>query len=119
VHLFARSACAEGIGPGVSFPSWSSSSACWLETRATLTTVVDSFAHDESSGSTSSSAEPQDVVNAADLGPSTYENISPRDFAVLVKDPDVSKGRKTIVYGVVTQFDAATGTANIPCGYRS
>ncbi|OQZ89347.1 hypothetical protein BST11_17965 [Mycobacterium alsense] len=41
----------------------------------------------------------------------TYQAISPRDYALLVKDPESNKGRKIIVYGVVTQFDAATGNA--------
>jgi hypothetical protein len=49
--------------------------------------------------------------SAADLDPKQYQAISPRDYALLVKDPDAAKGRKLIVYGVVTQFDAASGTA--------
>jgi len=47
-------------------------------------------------------------VSPEDLDPSTYQSLSPRDYALLVKDPDSNKGRKIIVYGVVTQFDAAT-----------
>lgn len=49
--------------------------------------------------------------SAQDLDPTQYQPISPRDYALLVKDPDAAKGRKLIVYGVVTQFDAATGTS--------
>ena len=55
------------------------------------------------------------AAEAARLDPSTYEVISPRDFAVLVKHPDAARGRKLVVYGHVTQFDAATGTA----GFRA
>ena len=52
-------------------------------------------------------------VPPQDLDPSTYQSLSPRDYAVLVKDPDSNKGRKIIVYGVVTQFDAATGKTGL------
>ncbi len=45
------------------------------------------------------------------LDPSTYNAISPHDYAVLLKDPDAHKGEKIIVYGVVTQFDSQTGTS--------
>ncbi|MFG1948277.1 hypothetical protein [Nonomuraea sp. NPDC048826] len=38
-----------------------------------------------------------------------YKVLSPRGFAKLVKNPDVFKGEKFIIYGEVTQFDAATG----------
>ncbi|PJE04067.1 MAG: hypothetical protein CK429_31955 [Mycobacterium sp.] len=59
-----------------------------------------------------SSAQPRDQKpSAQDLDPSQYQSISPRDYALLVKDPDAAIGRKLIVYGVVTQFDAATGTS--------
>lgn len=47
-----------------------------------------------------------------DLDPASYSPINARDFAILVKNPDAAIGRKIIVYGVVTQFDAATGRAD-------
>lgn len=50
--------------------------------------------------------------SAQDLDPSTYQPISLRDYALLVKNPDAAKGRKLIVHGVVTQFDSATGTSD-------
>lgn len=50
------------------------------------------------------------AAEAARMDPSTYEVISPRDYALLVKNPDAAKGRKLVIYGYVTQFDAATGT---------
>ena len=55
------------------------------------------------------------AAETARLDPSSYEVISPRDYAVLVKNPDAARGRKLVVYGYVTQFDAATGTA----GFRA
>ena len=49
------------------------------------------------------------------MDPATYEVISAREYAVLVKNPDAAKGRKLVVYGYVTQFDAATGSG----GFRA
>jgi len=40
---------------------------------------------------------------------STYASISAREFALLAKNPDAWAGKKVVVYGVITQFDAATG----------
>lgn len=42
--------------------------------------------------------------------PAEYAAISARDFKLLAKDPDAYKGKAYKIYGVVTQFDAATGT---------
>ncbi|MFC9358812.1 DUF2510 domain-containing protein [Rhodococcus sp. NPDC057014] len=50
------------------------------------------------------------AIEAARMDRSTYEVLGERDFALLAKNPDASKGRKIVVYGVVTQFDSATGT---------
>jgi hypothetical protein len=46
---------------------------------------------------------------AARLDRTTYQAIAPRDFALLVKNPDAYVGQKFVVYGAVTQFDSATG----------
>ncbi|MEV6869129.1 DUF4190 domain-containing protein [Streptosporangium subroseum] len=39
-----------------------------------------------------------------------YKQLSTRGFAKLTKDPDAYAGEHFILYGEVTQFDAATGT---------
>ncbi|MEO3743108.1 hypothetical protein [Plantactinospora sp. B5E13] len=39
----------------------------------------------------------------------TYRTLSARQWKLLAKDPDSYVGRTYLVYGVVTQFDAATG----------
>jgi hypothetical protein len=49
---------------------------------------------------------PQDTFR---LDRSTYASISPREFALMAKNPDSWTDRKVVIYGVVTQFDAATG----------
>ena len=52
---------------------------------------------------------PTPTVDPSDLDPMTYQAISPRDFAILAKDPDSARGRKIVIYGAVTQSDAAMG----------
>ena len=39
----------------------------------------------------------------------TYTELSDRDFQLLIKDPDAAAGQKHVIYGEVTQLDAATG----------
>ena len=51
----------------------------------------------------------QAEVLAAKMDRGTYEQIGDRDFALLAKAPDAHRGRKLVIYGVVTQFDSATG----------
>lgn len=65
--------------------------------------------------STPRSAPPPTVSPAdlarqrARLDPATYQTITPREFALIVKDPEAHAGEKIVVYGVVSQFDSATG----------
>jgi hypothetical protein len=49
------------------------------------------------------------AVAPEDLDPSSYHSLSARDFALLVKNPDASIGRKIVLYGVVIQLDTNTG----------
>jgi hypothetical protein len=64
-----------------------------------------------SSDGTQSTTSSTEKASAQDLDPTHYRPISPRDYALLLKDPDSAKGQKLVVYGVVTQFDPATGTS--------
>lgn len=50
--------------------------------------------------------------SANNLDPTQYQPISQRDYALLLKDPEAAKGKRLILYGVVTQFDPATGTSD-------
>lgn len=52
---------------------------------------------------------------SADLDRSTYESLSAREFALMAKNPNEWTGRKVVIYGVVTQFDPATG----PSAFRA
>jgi hypothetical protein len=42
--------------------------------------------------------------------PASYRTVTPREYALIVKDPKAHVGERIVVHGVVTQFDAATGT---------
>lgn len=55
-------------------------------------------------------AEASAAAEAALTDPSTYSKISRRDWQLIEKDPDSHAGAKYIIYGHVTQADAATGT---------
>jgi hypothetical protein len=55
-------------------------------------------------------AERRRAEETARLDRSTYRSVNAREFALMVKNPDSWAGQKILVYGVVTQFDAATGT---------
>ncbi len=41
--------------------------------------------------------------------PATYAELTERDLQVVVKDPEVAVGEKYVIYGDVSQLDAATG----------
>lgn len=51
----------------------------------------------------------QPPADPARLDRSTYDSLTTREFPLMAKDPDAWAGRKVVVYGVITQFDAATG----------
>jgi len=49
------------------------------------------------------------VTRPASTSKPTYRTLSPREWKLVAKNPDAYVGRTYVVYGVVTQFDAATG----------
>lgn len=55
-------------------------------------------------------AGPRPAHDPTRLDRSTYQSLTAREFALMAKDPDAWAGRKIVVYGVITQFDSATGT---------
>jgi Tfp pilus assembly protein PilN len=58
-------------------------------------------------------AERQAEEEAAQMDPATYESPSERDWALVERDPDSHTGEKYMLYGYVTQADAATGNFTI------
>lgn len=53
---------------------------------------------------------------AARTNPKSYASVAPRTYALMVKNPDDHVGKKYVVYGHVTQFDAATGNDTFLAG---
>ncbi|WP_052070104.1 DUF2510 domain-containing protein [Rhodococcoides fascians] len=47
------------------------------------------------------------------MNTASYAELTDRDFQLLIKDPDAAAGQKHVIYGEVTQLDAATGTRNM------
>jgi hypothetical protein len=84
-------------------------SGCGGQSRSPAPSTTDTFLDHVQSAITPTTTTP--AVAPEDLDPSTYQTLSPRDFALLIKNPDASIGRKIVLYGVVTQFDTNTGQA--------
>jgi hypothetical protein len=59
------------------------------------------------------SPEPAAAAPAAPQPAKTPKAITARDWAKIAKDPGSHVGEAIIVYGEVTQFDAATGTPGV------
>ena len=51
--------------------------------------------------------------------PSPAQVITERDWQMIAKDPDASEGKRIVVYGRITQFDAATGRTSFRADIRS
>lgn len=58
-------------------------------------------------------AERKAEEEAAQKDPANYDSPSERDWALVERDPDSHEGEKYLLYGYVTQADAATGDISI------
>jgi hypothetical protein len=74
-----------------------------------------SSAQSNSSSSVPTTLPPRQSADERRLDRSSYAPLTTRDFALMAKNPDAWTDRKVIVYGVVTQFDTATG----PTAFRA
>ena len=92
-----------GAGRGLSIAAIAISAA-WLAIGGIITVVL-LFA-----GALASSSSGTAVPYVAPA--QVYEDITAREWALIAKDPDAYVGRGIIVYGVITQFDSATGSAS-------
>lgn len=54
--------------------------------------------------------KPEQIVKTTKPKPVVYASLTSRQWLKLAKDPDGYTGESYVVYGVVTQFDSATGT---------
>ncbi|PWU56123.1 hypothetical protein DLJ47_07740 [Micromonospora sp. S4605] len=58
---------------------------------------------------TSAAPSPTKTTPAPKPKPPSYKTLSERQWKLIAKNPDAYIGKTYVVYGVVTQFDAATG----------
>lgn len=90
---------------GAALDSGSSSSS------ATLITAGQASAAVKVSPTHASKAAPSTKAAApAPTKPVVYKKLSARSWALIAKDPNAHAAEAITVYGVVTQFDSATGT---------
>ncbi|MFC9519014.1 hypothetical protein ACFTSD_25060 [Nocardiaceae bacterium NPDC056970] len=65
---------------------------------------------DEGQGGRSSNSMPATYsAKPADLDTASYETLTPRDYALIAKNPTKNIGKRIVVFGKVSQFDSATG----------
>lgn len=77
-----------------------------------LVVVVISFFTPSDSSDTTTAA-PTEVTDPDFTNPTTYTELAERDLQVVIKDPEAAAGQKYVVYGEVTQLDAATGDSSM------
>lgn len=79
--------------------------------RATQTATVEAGAQATDDATAEPSEEPTPTETEAPApAKNSYKALSSRKFKLLAKDPDSYIGKTYVVYGEITQFDAATGT---------
>jgi len=104
-----QAALLEGLGLD---PSWFAVGENWTvqcETRADCEAVTAAIGgRVETTGPAKPSTAPATSATPKPK-PVTYEKITAREWKKLAKNPDAYAGKAYIVYGVITQFDSATG----------
>lgn len=98
----------KGLGLG---PDWFAVGANWTvqcQTRADCEAVVGAIGGRVDSTPTDT-VEATAAATTKPAAPTVYAKLTAREWKKLAKDPDAYAGKAYIVYGVVTQFDAATG----------
>ncbi len=77
----------------------------------TATYEAPSEPSDEPSAEPSESASESPTASATQQpSKKSYKELSSRNFKLIAKDPDAYIGDTYVIYGEITQFDAATGT---------
>jgi hypothetical protein len=91
-------------------------SGCGGQSRSPSASTTDTFLDHVNSAVAAAPTTTTPTASPDDLNPSTYETLSAREFALLVKNPDANIGRKIVLYGVVVQFDTSTGQNSFIAG---
>ncbi|MFI7492683.1 hypothetical protein ACIBXA_30330 [Micromonospora echinaurantiaca] len=76
---------------------------------ATPTTPASTTVAPTTAAPTSAAPSPTKTTPAPKPKPPSYKTLSERQWKLIAKNPDAYIGKTYVVYGVVTQFDAATG----------
>ncbi|RAO24684.1 hypothetical protein ONO23_03808 [Micromonospora noduli] len=87
-----------------------SSSPAASPTSASPTTITPTTAAPTSAAPTSAIPSPTKAAPPPKPKPPSYKTLTERQWKLIAKDPDGYLGKTYVVYGRVTQFDAATGT---------
>ncbi|MGW3859346.1 hypothetical protein [Micromonospora arida] len=87
-----------------------SSSPAPSPTSASPTTVAPTTAAPTSAAPTSALPSPTEAAPPPKPKPPSYKTLTERQWKLIAKDPDGYLGKTYVVYGRVTQFDAATGS---------
>ncbi|MFU8874350.1 hypothetical protein [Micromonospora sp. SL4-19] len=74
------------------------------------TTVTPTSAAPTTAAPTSAAPSPTTTTPPLKPKPPSYKTLSARQWKLIAKNPDAHLGEHYVVYGRVTQFDAATGT---------
>ncbi|MBQ0905534.1 hypothetical protein [Micromonospora sp. U21] len=86
-----------------------SSSPAISPTSVSPTTTAPTTAAPTSAAPTSASPSPTKTAPPPKPKPPSYKTLTERQWKLIAKDPDGYLGKTYVVYGRVTQFDAATG----------
>ena len=100
----------KGLSKGPSIAGTVVASVAFLLAIITFVAFWGSQPSTTDSASTTQQAPEPSASKPAGFNASSYTTLKDRAFALLVKDPATHKGETHVLYGVVTQFDAATGT---------
>ncbi|MGC4805059.1 hypothetical protein [Micromonospora sp. DT233] len=106
-------ALAIGIGGAVTATSGDRAqpaNATAPSTPTTPTTATPTTAALTTAAPTIAAPTPTKSTAAPKPKPPTYKKLSARQWKLIAKNPDAHLGEHYVVYGRVTQFDAATGT---------
>lgn len=89
----------------------SPSASQWLEAKQQQEIDASAAAEQSSiaAAAAAASASQEAAQQATEKDPSQYQQITDRDWSLIAKNPDAHAGEKVVVYGKVTQSDAAMG----------
>ncbi|MEV4808714.1 hypothetical protein [Micromonospora avicenniae] len=120
VAIVGGLALAVALGAGVTIGTMSSGganpagdasrTASPAPSSAAPTTATPASAAPTTAAPSTAPPSPTRTTAAPKPKPPSYKTLTARQWKLIAKNPDAYIGKTYVVYGVVTQFDAATGT---------